>query len=169
MELKAGLKEISEALKKEDIAHGLIGGLALAAHGVVRATVDIDLLVDGNKKQLIEIICQNLGFKTVHKTEEVLQLSGRYQLDILFANRPKSKQMLTQTVKMMGFPLPVVAAEDIIGLKIQAYKNDPKRELQDKADIQALMTKIPSLDFTRIKGYADLYSEWSEIERLRKL
>ena len=30
-------------------------------------------------------------------------------------------------------------AEDLIGLKIQAYKKDPSREFQDKADILSLL------------------------------
>ena len=35
----------------------------------------------------------------------------------------------------------VVSPEDIIALKIQAYKNDPNRELKDKADIQELILR----------------------------
>jgi predicted nucleotidyltransferase len=62
-----------------------------------------------------------------------------------------------------------VKAEDLIGLKIQAYVNDPKRELQDKADIAALIDRSRDLDWERIKEYADLFSEWPTLERLRRL
>jgi predicted nucleotidyltransferase len=61
-----------------------------------------------------------------------------------------------------------VGPEDLIGLKIQAYKNDPRRELQDRADIQRLIETTPSLDWERIKDYADLFSEWPTIEDLRR-
>ena len=46
--------------------------------------------------------------------------------------------------------------------------NNPSREAQDKADIVALMQKHPSLDWDKIKGYADLFGEWPVIEKLRK-
>ena len=66
-----------------------------------------------------------------------------------------------------NFPVPVVLIEDLIGLKIQAYKNDSKREFQDKADIQSLLDKYPNLNFDKIKEYADLFSEWNFINELR--
>ena len=61
----------------------------------------------------------------------------------------------------------ILKAEDIIGLKIQAYKNDGSRELQDKADIQKLLA-LPNLDLETIKKYADLFGEWSVIEKLQR-
>ena len=62
----------------------------------------------------------------------------------------------------------ILKAEDIIGLKIQAYKNDGSRELQDKADIQKLLA-LPNLDLDTIKKYADLFDEWSVIEKLQRV
>ena len=62
----------------------------------------------------------------------------------------------------------ILKAEDIIGLKIQAYKNDGSRELQDKADIQKLLA-LPNLDLETIKTYADLFGEWSVIEKLQRV
>ena len=57
--------------------------------------------------------------------------------------------------------------EDIIGLKIQAYKNNTHRELQDKADIQFLIESDDKLDWERIKSYADLFNEWEVINELK--
>lgn len=54
---------------------------------------------------------------------------------------------------------------DIIGLKIQAYKNDASRELQDKADIQKLLA-WPKINLVEVKKYADLFCEWPVIEKL---
>src|SRR5690606_38628291 len=96
-----------------------------------------------------------------------LHLSGDGQLDVLFANRPLSQKMIRRALPMNSFPVPVVSAEDIIGLKIQAYKNDSKREFQDKADIQSLIDSVENLDFKLIKEYADLFNEWVCIEELR--
>jgi hypothetical protein len=58
-------------------------------------------------------------------------------------------------------------AEDIIGLKIQAFVNDPRRKFQDQADIMALIRTQPDLDWERIKRYADLFGVWEAIQALR--
>ena len=47
MDLRAVLLEIPRAFEEAAIDHALIGGLALAAHGAARATIDLDLLADG--------------------------------------------------------------------------------------------------------------------------
>ncbi|MGH1468881.1 MAG: hypothetical protein ACRBBP_08395 [Bdellovibrionales bacterium] len=169
MNLIESLNLVTTSLSKECIKHALIGGLALAAHGVVRATVDIDLLIDGDDKDAVKTVLFNLGFSIFHETDEILQLSGPAQLDIILANRPLSKNLLNQAKSYNDFPLPVVSAEGLIGLKIQAYKNDPKRELQDKADIQALLTQNQNLDFSKIKEYADLFNEWGFILKTQEL
>jgi hypothetical protein len=61
-----------------------------------------------------------------------------------------------------------VRPEGIIGLKIQAYKNDPDRELQDKADIKSIINCYSNLDWALVKAYADTFGEWQTIESFRK-
>ena len=166
MGLKDTLTAAVDALKKESIPHALIGGFALAAYGVARATQDIDLLVDGSDHQKVKQVMLNAGFKLVHESAEVLQLSGIGQLDILYANRDLSLKMLANSKRFNQFPLPIVAIEDLIGLKIQAYVNDPKREYQDKADILALLQNNTEVNYDIIKKYADIFKQWPAIEEL---
>lgn len=52
MKLKDTLTLASKSLAKDSIQHALIGGFALAAYGVSRATIDIDFLVDGDNADL---------------------------------------------------------------------------------------------------------------------
>lgn len=167
MDIHDTLSSASAALAGAEISFALIGGFALAAHGVVRATQDIDLLVDGAKKADAQAALVHAGFKVVRATEEVAHFSNRGQLDIIFANRESTQNMLKRARRINDFPVPVVSAEDIIGLKIQAYKNDSKREFQDKADIQALIYGCANLDFQLVKIYADMFGEWAFIEKLR--
>lgn len=164
--LRKTLTETHSILEQQGIAHALIGGFALAIYGQHRATVDIDFLADGTKKELIKSALLLKGFVLRHETNEVLQFTGLGFVDILLANRPLSQEMLKQAIQHKELGVFVVRPEDIIGLKIQAYKNDSSRELQDKADIQKLLL-LPNLDFNLIKKYADLFHEWNEIERLK--
>jgi hypothetical protein len=76
--------------------------------------------------------------------------------------------MLADAKILPNMGLKYLLAEDLIGLKIQAYKNDRRRELQDKADIQNLMRKNPGLDYNRIKQNADIFEEWETLQQLRK-
>lgn len=168
MQIQDTLNLAASSLRKANIGFALIGGFALAAHGVVRATQDIDLLVDGNKKEEAKKALLQAGFSLTYGNTEVMHLSGKGQLDILFANRELTSDMIRRARPINDFPVPVVSAEDLIGLKIQAYKNDQKREFKDKADIQALLEQAKSLDDDLIKKYADLFGEWEFIRLLKE-
>tara|TARA_B100001248_G_scaffold251745_2_gene227191 strand:+ start:16469 stop:16936 length:468 start_codon:yes stop_codon:yes gene_type:complete len=47
------LKEVIQALKQYEVPYCLIGGYALAMHGIVRATMDVDLAIKLNAKDLL--------------------------------------------------------------------------------------------------------------------
>jgi len=168
MDLRKTLITASEVLQKNGIAHALIGGFSLAVHGVPRTTQDVDFLADGEKKEQIKRILTHTGFSLRFESNEVLQFGGPGFIDILLANRPLSQKMLTDAILKSDFPVKVLKVEDIIGLKIQAYHNDPKRKLQDLADIKALANKNSNCDLKQIKVYADLFNCWEEISEVIK-
>jgi trans-aconitate methyltransferase len=168
MILRKTLETAHSLLTAKSIPHALIGGLALAVHGVHRATADVDFLIDGSlKNQALEALTAG-GFITEFTSSEVAHLRGPGLVDLLFANRPATLQMLKDALESPELKVHVLRAEDIIGLKIQAYKNDPIRELQDKADIQALGRQIATLDLKRIQNYAELFGEWESVKDLLK-
>lgn len=166
--LRKTLSEAHEALTAQSVSHALIGGFALAAYGQHRATADIDFLADGTKRELIRSSLESRGFVVVNETSEVIQFQGVGYLDILLANRPLSQKMLSHAIENQELGIYVVRPEDIIGLKIQAYKNDRSRELQDKADIQKLL-ELPDIDLGLVRTYADLFDEWAAIQMLMRM
>lgn len=156
------------ALTDAGIDHALIGGLALGGLGIHRATLDVDLLVSGADRERTAKILVDHGFMLDAETPETLHFSGYGPLDILFANRKPSREMLDRATTLSILGIKCLRAEDLIGLKIQAYVNNPRRELQDKADIVALIEKHPDLDWSKIREYADLFAEWPALVKLRK-
>jgi hypothetical protein len=164
--LRKTLSDAHTALESAGIPHALIGGFALAVYGYHRTTSDIDLLADGSKKDTIKNILLAKGYTLKFESLEVLQFTGTGYINILLANRPLSLEMLKRAQMNPSLGVYVLKAEDIIGLKIQAYKNDSSQELRDKADIQRLLA-LPSLEMDTIKKYADLFNEWSVIEKLK--
>jgi hypothetical protein len=167
MSLIEGVSLFTHELEKRNIAFGIIGGLAVFAYGGERTTFDVDFLIHGQYKAVIKEIAQNLNFQISNENIEVLQLSGKSQVDVIFANRPQSQAMLQRLRKISTLPYPVVAPEDLIGLKIQAFVGNRQREFTDKGDILTILRNVADLDFDKIKQYADIFKVWTEIQDLK--
>ena len=168
MDLRSTLKFVHELLESNHKNHALIGGLGLACFGSTRATVHVDLLIfEEDKEEIKHLLLQN-GFNIDNESEEVIQFSGMGYVDLLIARRPISKNILKMANPNGPEGISFVRAEDLIGLKIQAYKNDQSREYQDKADIQFLIESQDNLDWNLIKEYAELFDEWEVINEIRK-
>ena len=162
------LNEIHKLMTRAKIDHALIGGLALGAHGVQRFTNDIDFLInEKDTDSLLEVLEQH-DYQVFHRSSDVLQLNGEIPIDIILARRPISLRMLKESKPISPFKLKCVSVEGLIGLKMQAYKNDSKREFKDKSDIQALI-ESNEINWKKLKPIADLFNEWKEIQRIRKL
>ncbi len=167
MDLRKTLLFAHTLLEDHKIDHALIGGLAMVNLGLIRATVDVDLIIEEeNKSKLKELFVKN-GFNLVAETDDFLQFTGIGHVDVLLARRPISRQMLKNASLIKDLNIKSLLPEDIIGLKIQAFSNDKSREFQDKADIQFLIENYKDLDWKKIKGYADLFNKWSEIEEIK--
>lgn len=167
MSLIDGVSAFTSQLESGGVSYGIIGGLAVFAYGGERTTFDVDFLIHGNDRAQVLDIAKNLGLSIVNENPEVLQLTGPAQIDIIFANRKHSQAMLARLRQVGQLPYPVVAPEDLIGLKIQAFVGDRKREFIDKGDILTILRNVPDLDFERIKEYADIFNVWNEIADLK--
>jgi hypothetical protein len=167
MNLRATLKLAHTLLEQQHIPHALIGGLAMACYGSTRATVYLDLLVREENKIAVKDLFLNHGFTLVNESLEVLQFAGLGYVDVLLARRPISQKILAEANKEGPEGIHYVKVEDLIGLKIQAYVNDPSRELQDKADIQFLIETEEAMDWDRVRGHADLFNQWDAINEIK--
>lgn len=138
----------------------LIGGLALAAHNVVRATRDVDFLVDADDAEDLHRLLLGLGYQCIHRSGDAANyLRGEEGLDLLYAHRPIARRLLAEADERstpMG-RLRVVGAEGLVAFKLQAYVNDPAR-LRDLDDIRALLrANRGSIDMDEVRGYFKLF------------
>ena len=62
------------ALADYGVDHALIGGLALGGHGVHRATLDVDLLVDGARRTETLTALRAVGFEVAGEERQVERL-----------------------------------------------------------------------------------------------
>lgn len=138
----------------------LIGGLALAAHNVVRATRDVNFLADAEDGDRLHALLLDLGYGCVHRSEDAANyLRGDEELDLLYARRPEARRLLAEAEERdtgMG-RLRVISAEGLIGFKLQAYVNDAART-RDLDDIEALLrSNRGAVDMEQVRGYFALF------------
>ncbi len=168
MNLKELLISVHQMLQDAQIEHALIGAFAMAHYGIQRATGDIDFLIDENDKKKALSAFKEKGFNIFYQSDDVLQFEGPGSIDFLLAKRPMSRKMLKEAQAIEPLNIKCVSVEGIIGLKIQAYINDPKRELRDKADILAIIEQNLQINWDRVKQYADLFGAWQDIITLKR-
>ncbi|HEC12360.1 MAG TPA: hypothetical protein ENI80_03780 [Acidiferrobacteraceae bacterium] len=176
MDFKLVLGKLVNGFEKNGVDYALIGGLALGLLGVPRATTDIDILVHREDLDKIDKTMHNLGYKKRFSSENVSQYTSAVRsmgdVDFLHAFREASIKMLerAQQQGVFGGTLQVklVRAEDLIGLKIQAIKNNPSRTHQDLADIEALIARQDqTLDWQELQAYFELFDMKELFDSLR--
>jgi hypothetical protein len=171
MNLRSVLLEIHTALREASVDHALIGGLALAAHGVARATVDLDLLAEGERSDDVDRIVRDHGYDCLHRTEHVANYAStdpaKGRVDFLFARRTYGRAMLARATprQILGESIRVVDASDLIGLKVQSSSNDPSRRHGDLGDIERL-PRNAVVDLTRVREYFRLFDREKELDAL---
>lgn len=166
MNFKAVLETLITDFDTNGIGYALIGGLAVSLWSVPRSTVDVDFLILKDDVEPVAAIMEKHGYECRYRTENVSQYVSPLRIfgevDYLHAFRDASVAMLKRTAIKNIFSgalkINVLQPEDLIGLKLQAMKNDPGRTSIDTADIKALMQVHGGcLDLGLIKKYFELF------------
>lgn len=147
----------------------LIGGLAVTAHQVVRATKDVDFLVEAEASDRVHDALLKLGYQCLYRSENAANyLRGTEGLDLLYAHRPLARRLLAQATERetpMG-RLRVIRVEGLIGFKLQGYVNDPTRT-RDMDDIRALVQlHRDTLDLRELREYFVLFNQTALLDEL---
>lgn len=158
-------EQIREALTmfaKSDTQPALIGGLAVVAHQVVRATKDVDFLVAAEAADTVHDALLNLGYQCLYRSADAANyVRSTEGLDLLYAHRPLARRLLAQATPRetpMG-RLHVISVEGLIGFKLQGFVNDATRT-RDLDDIRALMQRHRlTLDMTELREYFALFDK----------
>ena len=163
------IEEATAALARAGASCALIGGLALAPHNVVRATQDVDLLVDGNRADAIDAELIMLGYNRLHRSPDAGNyIKGDQRLDLLYATRPIARRILATAgeVETSFGRLRVISAEGLIAFKLQAVVNNPGRT-RDLDDIRALLSNNRGkLNLAEIREYFRLFDRESVLDEL---
>ena len=145
------LEEVSSLLRRRGTVHAVIGAAALAAHGVSRATADLDLLIVDDSC-LDDRVWSSLGDTShvdVRRGDFEDPLAGVIRIararegsvDVIVGRSFWQRQLLAraETSSIGTTSLPVVRAADLILLKL--YAGGP----QDIWDIVRLLEVDPGV------------------------
>lgn len=145
--------ELCQALKDQGIHFAVVGGHAVALHGAVRGTVDIDFIIQWNRDQLLktEQCLNSLGLQSrlPISTDDLLKNKQDYidnrnliawnfyhpqdfykEVDIIITHDLAEKN--TVTIKIGDTDIPLLNKDDLIKMKQLSGRE------QDLADIAAL-------------------------------
>ena len=138
------LKDITVALDAGEVDYALCGGVALAIHGVPRATQDIDLLVRPEDLSRFREIARACGFVlesfpmdfssgiTIQRFTKLID-GQPLMLDALLVGGPLDRAWEgRQVAEIEGGRVRVVSRESLIALKLAAARP------QDLVDVQRL-------------------------------
>ncbi len=172
MKLGHVLEMIAGHLESEGHPVALVGGLGLAALGLPRATLDLDLLVPAEAQGGLIEFMEERGYETLHRSSGYSnhlhpdESLGR--VDFVYVRGETRDRVFSSAVEISGpdgigvlVPLP----EHLAAMKVLAMKNDPGRRLQELADIARLL-ELPGVDREEIQQYFERHGmteEWREL------
>ena len=140
---KAIAAQVCEALNRSGANYLVIGGIACILHGYVRATTDVDVLIERtlpNSERVLQALATvGYGFAREWAAEEILKrpvtvIGDDPAVDVFtVAWKVKYEQAVKRSavVEVDGVPIPLIAIDDLIETKRTG------RAL-DSADIEAL-------------------------------
>ena len=129
----------------------VIGGHALAAHGVARQTVDVDCLIAVENRQAFDVHLRGGGFERQGETENFARYTHPSDLvpdvDVLFVDASTFDKLHAGNILLQrgSTKLQAPALPHLIALKLHAIRNNPAREAGDLGDIARLLLANPGV------------------------
>jgi hypothetical protein len=170
----AVLQKVAAFLESKGYRFALIGGVALAAYGLARTTLDVDLLVESRAQEDLIAWLESLGFETLHRSagysNHLHPEPDLGRLDCVYVHGATSDTLFASCRLAQvpgGIELPLPRPEHLAALKILAMKNDPTRTFQELADIRFLL-QLPGVDRQEIRKYFDRHGLGDRFDDLEK-
>jgi predicted nucleotidyltransferase len=144
--VKSRIQEITEKARTAGIPFLIIGGYAVMAHGYVRTTEDLDLIVQRGRRTDLDKLLRDLGMTIGNDATTFLQFNPRNEseirVDLMFVSEEVFGQLERAAVetKVGGAQVRVVSLLHLIALKCHALQHSKSiRRLKDMDDLIQLI------------------------------
>ena len=171
MDFAKVISTVAAFLEENDQPFAVIGGLAMAAYGLARTTLDLEIVTSSEAQDSLVDFLESEGYETLHcssgYSNHLHPDSDLGRVAVVYVRDHTSRGLFKAARKVAGpggSIVPVLSAEHLAAMKIFAMKNDPTRILAELEDIRFLLT-LPDIDRDEIRGYfekhelGDLYAE----------
>jgi len=165
---------ISGFLDEKRVRYAVIGAVAIAAYGLPRTTVDLDLVVEASAQDDLIRFLEAHGYQTLHRSSGYSNHrhpdSDWGSVDFVYVGAETSEELFAAVrihEGLRGLSMPLPKPEHLAALKVLAMKNDPSRALQDMADIRFL-ANLPGVDRHEIRSYFDRHGMKDRFDELEK-
>lgn len=118
----------------------------MAAYGLPRTTLDLDLVVDGASQDGLIRHLESMGYETLHRSRgysnHVHAEASRGSVDFVYVWNETADRLFADTRDVPGpdgHSLPVPSPEHLASMKVLAMKNDPERTFGELSDIRHLV------------------------------
>ena len=174
MDFARELDEARAFLAERGFRVAVIGGVALAAYGHPRLTLDLDLVTESAAQGPLVSMMEGNGFLTLHRSTGYSNHRHpdphRGRVDVMYVRDDTAERVFGSARERpgpAGRPILVPKPEHLIAMKVRAMKDAPERVWQDLADIGYLL-RLDGVDLDEARGYfvrAGLEEKWHELTR----
>lgn len=151
----------------------VIGGVALAAYGHPRLTLDLDIVTEAAAQDSLVAQMESNGFETLHRSAGYSNHRhpepGRGRVDFMYVRGETAERVFAGVRRLPGpggATIGVPRPEHLIAMKVRAMAEAPERTWQDLADVGYLV-RLDGVDRDEVRGYferAGLGDKWRELE-----
>jgi len=139
------MKELISHLNFKEIPYLLIGGRGLEAHGYVRNTKDVDLLISLHSREAITTLLRELKYACIAETAIFSRWRSASPMlddvDLLYVDSGTYAKLAADAITMEigSEAVSVPSVHGMIALKLHAIRNNPERRHRDVSDIRAMI------------------------------
>lgn len=147
-EVHAALRKLCAALESDGIPYAIAGAMALNAHGYLRVTTDVDVLL--TRSGLAAFKEKHLGLGWVERfpgSKGLRDTQHNVKIDVLIAGdypgdrKPKAVAFPDPTVAIRGDEVMLLPVERLVELKLASGMTNSDR-MKDLADVQELIRAV---------------------------
>lgn len=176
MDFARELDVVEGFLGKSGFRVAVVGGVALAAYGHPRMTLDLDVVTDAAAQETLVAFLESQGFLTLHRSSGYSNHRhpdrNRGRVDVMYVRDTTAERLFASARQLPGpggRSILVPKPEHLIAMKVQAIKNDPERTWQDLVDI-AYLFRLDGVNRDDVRPYfetAGLLDKWYELTQSR--
>jgi len=172
MDFARVLHELTEYFADRGMRWAVVGGVAMAAYGFPRTTLDLDFLAERKDQDALVAHLEAEGYTTIHRSEGYSNHQhadvARGRVDFVYVAGETASRLFTAARRVRGpggTTIPVPSPEHLAAMKVHALASDPARKALELRDIQHLLT-LPGVDGASVREHfarRGMEEVWNEI------